>query len=216
MLMLHRRPIAAYGALDLPTSYIDLTPFVPILTDGMPHNITMDVVSAEPDHSLNQNWYLTANLQIVTDPKSTKRTTGRITKYEVQPFAQTTTTGSAANSAVSATVSAARNVHIEADIVSGSGEKTHVVWSQSLSFSNVQTYHQNGSVQVRSYYADCTCSTIHLAARLCDSTPRVRSRPHIMAHPRWSTHLISHSTWTLPTFRRTGRIVRQCVFVCTL
>ena len=144
----YRRPIAAYGALDLPTFYLDLTPFVPILTDGIPHNVTMDVVSAEPDHTLNQNWYLTANLQIVTDSKSTKRTTGKITKYEVQPFAHTTTTGGAANAAVSATVTASRNVHIEADIVSGSGEKTHVVWLQSLSFSNAQTYHQNGSVQV--------------------------------------------------------------------
>ena len=144
-----RRPIAAYGALDLPTFYLDLSPFIPILTDGHPHNISMDVVSAEPDHLINQNWYLTANLQIVTDPKSSRPTTGRVTSYNAQPFARATTVGSAEGAVVSASVQASRNIHIEADIVSGSGEKTHVVWSQALSYSNVQTYHQNGSIQVR-------------------------------------------------------------------
>ena len=108
----------------------------------------MDVVSAEVNHTINQNWYLTANLQILTDPTSTRPTTGKITKYEVQPFAQTTTTGSASKSVVSTAVQASRSVHIEADVVSGSGVTNHVVWTQSLSYSNVQTYRQNGSVQV--------------------------------------------------------------------
>lgn len=142
------RPITSYGALDLPTFYVDLTPFVPVLTDGQPHNISMDVVSAENDHEINQNWYLTANLQVITDKSSTKPTTGKISVYNVQPFAETTTFGSVKHGVVSTTVTATRNIHIESDIISGSGERTHVVWSQSLSYSNVQTYRQNASVQV--------------------------------------------------------------------
>ena len=126
-----------------------MTPFIPTLTDGHPHNISMDVVSAETNHTINQNWYLTANLQVVTDKTSTKRTTGKMTVYDVQPYAHTATTGSSADGVVRATVQASRTVHIETDLVSGSGEKTHVVWSQSLSFSNAQTYRQNASIQVR-------------------------------------------------------------------
>lgn len=49
-------PITSYGAVDLPTYYVDLTPFVPILADGQPHNLTVDVVSGETNHTINDNW----------------------------------------------------------------------------------------------------------------------------------------------------------------
>ena len=63
------------------------------MTDGQPHNISLDVVSAEDDHTINQNWFVSGLLQVVTDP-SGKPTTGKITKYDAQPFAVTSTTGS--------------------------------------------------------------------------------------------------------------------------
>jgi len=44
------RPVVAINAYDLPTYNIDLTPFVPLLTDGNNHTITLDVASDEPDH----------------------------------------------------------------------------------------------------------------------------------------------------------------------
>ncbi|KAH9901591.1 peptide N-acetyl-beta-D-glucosaminyl asparaginase amidase A-domain-containing protein [Cubamyces lactineus] len=141
------RPITSYGALDLPTYFIDLTPFVPILTDGNPHNISIDVVSAEDDHTINQNWFVSGNLQVVTDPSS-KPTTGKITKYDVSPFAVTTTTGSVgSNGDVNVTVSATRDILIEAEITSGSGKTTHVVWSQNLAFSNTQQFLDNTAIQ---------------------------------------------------------------------
>ena len=40
-------PISLYGTLDLPTYFLDLTPFVPMLTDGNSHAISLDVASAE-------------------------------------------------------------------------------------------------------------------------------------------------------------------------
>lgn len=143
------RPITSYGALDLPTYFLDLTPFVPILTDGNPHNISLDVVSAEDDHAINQNWFVSGNLQVVTDP-SGKPTTGKITKYEASPFPVSTTTGSVgANGDVNVTVSATRSLHIEAEITSGSGKTTHVVWSQNHAFSNTQQFLSDLSIQVR-------------------------------------------------------------------
>ena len=142
------RPITSYGAVDLPTYFIDLTPFVPVLTDGQPHNISLDVVSAEADHTINQNWFVSANLQVVTDP-SGKPTTGKITRYDAQPFAETSITGSVGdNGDVNVTVAATRNIHIESEITSGSGKTTHVVWTQSLQYSNTQNYLDNTNIQV--------------------------------------------------------------------
>ena len=144
------RPIAAYAALDLPTYYVDVTPFIPLLTDGLSHNITLDVVSAETSHTINQNWYVTANLQVTLDA-SEKATTGNMTVHSAPLYASTSTIGTAhAAGDIDFTVKATRNIRIESDILTGSGQRSHVVWSQILSYENTQTYRQNASVQVRS------------------------------------------------------------------
>lgn len=70
--------------------------------------------------------------------------------FDVQPFAVTQTTGTvAANGDTNFTVTASRKIHIEADIVGGSGKKSHVVWSQTLEYSNFQSYLDNSNIQVR-------------------------------------------------------------------
>ena len=142
------RPIVAYPALDLPSFCIDLTPFVPIQADGGPHNISLDVLSAESNHSINQNWYVTANLQVTLD-KSSSPTTGRMMLYQVDPYAHASTSGNARRKGGSDfTLSASRSLRIESQIRTGSGTETHVVWTQSLSYSNAQTYAKNATVQV--------------------------------------------------------------------
>jgi len=141
------RPITSYGALDLPTYFVDLTPFVPILADGKPHNITLDVVSAEADHAINDNWFVSGLIQVVTD-NSTKPTTGKTSIISAPSFAKTSITGStAANGDVNITVTASRSIHIEADIISGSGQSNHVVWKQDLQYSNLQIYKDNATTQ---------------------------------------------------------------------
>lgn len=143
------RPISAYGALDLPTYFIDATPFVPLLIDEKSHNFTIDVASAEADHSILQNWFVSGALYVVTDP-STRPTTGKIVSYDVSPFAQSTTKGGIGDiGEVEFSLEVSRRLRIESEIVSGSGAKSHIVWSQSLAFSNSQTYRVNGTVQVR-------------------------------------------------------------------
>ncbi|RDX56537.1 hypothetical protein OH76DRAFT_1509456 [Lentinus brumalis] len=155
------RPITSYGAVDLPTYFIDLTPFVPVLTDGQPHNISLDVVSAETDHTINQNWFVSGNLQVVTDP-SGKPTTGKITRYDAQPFADTTITGNIGeNGDVNVTVAATRNIHIESEFTSGSGKTTHVVWTQSLQYSNTQNYLDNTTIQIVNQSATGNFLSLH-------------------------------------------------------
>ncbi|KAI9435804.1 peptide N-acetyl-beta-D-glucosaminyl asparaginase amidase A-domain-containing protein [Lactarius indigo] len=140
------RPITSYGALDLPVYHLDLTPFIPILTDGEPHNITLDVASAEPDHQINQNWFLSGLLQVKLD-SSTAPTTGKITRYEASNFATSSASSSARGVDVNITLEASRRVHIEAEIIAGSGTRTKVVFSQNMEFRNVQNYLQNFTTQ---------------------------------------------------------------------
>jgi len=141
------RPITSYGAVDLPTYYVDLTPFVPILANAQPHNITLDVVSAESNHTINDNWFVSGNIQIVTDP-SGKQTTGNITLYDATPFGNVSADASVGrNGDVNITVRASRSLRIEADVVSGGGNITHVVWQQDLDYSNTQFYLDNFNTQ---------------------------------------------------------------------
>ncbi|KAG0707751.1 peptide N-acetyl-beta-D-glucosaminyl asparaginase amidase A-domain-containing protein [Suillus ampliporus] len=140
------RPITSYGAIDLPTYFIDLTPFAPVFADGLPHNVTLDVASAEANHTLNQNWYVSGLMQVVTDP-SGKPTTGKITTYDVQPYAITETTASIGGTDVNITVKAQRSLKIESTIVSGSGTTNNVVFQQNLDYANTQYYLDNTYTQ---------------------------------------------------------------------
>lgn len=140
------QPITSYGALDLPTYFIDLTPFVPILADGASHNITLDVAGSDPDHGINGNWYVSGNLQVVTDP-SGKPTTGRITSYSAEPYAVTNSSLVTEGSNVTITVTGSRHINIEAEVTAGGGATTFVSWSQSLEYSNTQYYLDNYLIQ---------------------------------------------------------------------
>ena len=127
---------------------MDLTPFVPILTDGNPHVISLDVASAENNYTINQNWFLSAALQVFID-SSSNPTTGKMTQYSVEPFSKTTTVGSVGeNGDLNVTVSAARQLRIESTIISGSGMVNNVVWVQSLEYNNVRNYLSNATIQV--------------------------------------------------------------------
>ncbi|KAG5642949.1 hypothetical protein DXG03_001830, partial [Asterophora parasitica] len=140
-------PIAAYGALDLPSYFIDVTPFVPLLTDGRPHQFTIDVVSAESDHKILQNWYVSGLLQVFTD-SSPKPTTGKITVHDAPLFAQTSESGASGNGCVDIFVKATHKLRVEAYFTSGSGKSTHAVWTQDLAYSNQQSYRDHANNQV--------------------------------------------------------------------
>ncbi|KAF9264679.1 hypothetical protein L218DRAFT_998188 [Marasmius fiardii PR-910] len=154
------RPITSYGAVDLPTYFLDLTPFVPVLTDGKPHVFTIDVASAEDDHMTLQNWFVSGVLQVFVD-SSSQRTTGNITTYSAEPFAETSATASVQGNNVIITVSARRQIHIEADILSGSGVATHVVFSQELQYQNIQSYLNRAATQNIQQTASGTVNSAH-------------------------------------------------------
>ena len=107
----------------------------------------MDIASAEPDHMINSNWIISANLQVITGP-STRPTTGKITSYSAEPFVRSTDALSTVEGGVEIITKATRRLRIESEVISGSGSKKRVVWSQDLAFSNTQWYLNDTLVQV--------------------------------------------------------------------
>lgn len=87
-------------------------------------------------------------LQVILD-SSSKPTTGSMTIHSANDYADTSISGSVTTfGTFNTTVTATRSIHIESDILSGSGQHTHVVWTQDMQFSNIQTYRDNGLVEV--------------------------------------------------------------------
>lgn len=175
------RPVTSYGALDLPTYFLDLTPFIPVLTDGSPHNITLDVVSAESNHAINSNWYVSGLLQIELGSTNTS-TTGNITKYEVGDYAQTTSGGNVSESGdLTVTVGATRSVRIESEIWTGSGDKVEVVFEQELQFENVQSYVNDASIQVRRLvFPTSQCAMVVKWRGFCTDCDTDEQRVHLV------------------------------------
>ncbi|KAL1717553.1 peptide N-acetyl-beta-D-glucosaminyl asparaginase amidase A-domain-containing protein [Schizophyllum commune] len=155
------RPINAINALDLPRYAIDATPFVPLLTDGEPHNFTLDVASAEEDHAILGNWYVSGLLQVVTGA-SEGRTTGNLTVYEVGEYAEAETTGgNTTEGGFQVEVDAKRSVHIESVLVDGNGEETAVVWVQDLDYVSKQTFSADYLVQLIDQSTTGTITSTH-------------------------------------------------------
>ncbi|KAF8597265.1 hypothetical protein BDV93DRAFT_527564 [Ceratobasidium sp. AG-I] len=144
------RPLTSYGAYNQPTYFVDITPFLPTLTDSSPHNITLMVVGQglSPPNSINSNWFVSGNVR-VTLGASTARTTGTIRSYSVDPYVHPTVRGLAGpeNATVHATIGAQRKLKIVSDLFVGGKEKRSVVFEQDLSFSNAQDYASDGWVQ---------------------------------------------------------------------
>jgi hypothetical protein len=98
---------------------------------------------------VGRNWYISGNIQIVTS-NSSKPTTGKITFYHAPAWASTTrsATPGPVDGDWNFTTTATRSLRIEADVVSGDSELNHVVWTQNLQFSNLQSYLDSATHQV--------------------------------------------------------------------
>lgn len=128
----------SYGAGDSPTYYIDISPFIGLLTDDKPHNLSVGVAGMGVDHSINANWYISGNVQITLDPYG-GRSTGYIQTYDAQPHVEASVTGTASGGsspALRAHTSAKRYLTISGIVKSGSGKVTIVEWKQNFKVRN--------------------------------------------------------------------------------
>jgi hypothetical protein len=74
------RPIVSPRTIDLRPYVLDLTAFVPLLTDGRPHSFALGM-GGFAQSCTNDHWYAAANLLVHTNPLSRARTTGTMTTY---------------------------------------------------------------------------------------------------------------------------------------
>jgi hypothetical protein len=137
--------VAAYGSLDQPTYQIDITPFLPLLTDSAPHNFTLAVEGQGENGSINSKWFLSGNIAITLDA-SGKRTTGEILSYRTDPYIQIT--GGVCGSSICTTTDANRKLYIESSILTGSNQRKKVSFKQDLVYQNRQIFALDGSSQV--------------------------------------------------------------------
>lgn len=155
------RPLAAYGAYDAPTYWIDITPFLPSLLSPSAHTITLRVLGQGTKPTINPNWFVSGSIHVRTGNTTT---TGKLKKYEAPPLRATTSGGaSAGNETVWTTVSVSRELVIESDIITSDGVKT-VRFSQSLEYINKARYADDGWIQVHNvngcmhdWNSDCDC-----------------------------------------------------------
>lgn len=141
------RPLAAYGAFDQPTYLIDITPFVPTLTDSLPHNFTLTVEGQGEGRSTNSDWYVSGNVGITLDP-SGRRTTGRVDFYKTDSNVGTVGKVGEGNSTVTTDVEAWRTLKVVGTLESGGGATTIASFEQTFRYSNRQMYTNGGADQV--------------------------------------------------------------------
>jgi hypothetical protein len=126
---------------------VDVTPFIPTLTDGKTHNITLSVRGQGEDGStINSNWFISGALHIVT---GRTRLQGQITLHQAsEPSISNKAWSDDGNVTVEQSVHAQRNLIVQAELEGDAGKQI-VRFEQSLNYDNAQTYSDSGWVQVR-------------------------------------------------------------------
>ncbi|OJJ42010.1 hypothetical protein ASPZODRAFT_105929 [Penicilliopsis zonata CBS 506.65] len=141
------KPLAGIDAFDLREHEIDITPFVPYLSDGKSHEfrITAVGVNNEGSHSTILNttttsWYVTGKVFIYLD-EDNHITTGSMPSVSApDPVLETTqhiwTNGSGYNETLLETTTARRSLFISSTIKTATGKEEEVSWSQEISYTN--------------------------------------------------------------------------------
>ncbi|GAA5897560.1 hypothetical protein JCM8208_003304 [Rhodotorula glutinis] len=143
------RPLASLRAFDVPSAFIDVSPFLPLLSDGKPHEFSFSVLGQGDEGSVNDHWFITGALHLVLDPSDPPiRTTGRLLSYDVAPAPLILSAGfpSPDGASLRTVVSAQRTLEIQAKLVTGEGTKVvHV--AHEVDFDNEQRYDDTGTFQ---------------------------------------------------------------------
>ncbi|KAI0181267.1 peptide N-acetyl-beta-D-glucosaminyl asparaginase amidase A-domain-containing protein [Hypoxylon sp. FL1284] len=150
------RPIVGIEAFDIKEHEIDITPWLPVLSDGADHTFTIQVVGLDDDGSssatlsttTDDEWYITGKIFLWLDDEGSITTGEAPAPYDTDPtivFSQTITQNSTGgNDTIDYTIAVTRTLNISAHVKTQNGEGM-ATWSQSLSYSN------NGGVYAAGY-----------------------------------------------------------------
>ncbi|KAI0142278.1 hypothetical protein F4776DRAFT_500549 [Hypoxylon sp. NC0597] len=144
------RPIVGIDAFELPSSEIDVTPWLGLLADGNDHTIQLRVVGFDTSAKdgigpVGDNWWVSGSVFVWLED-AVEQTLAQNFRSEVTAvsFDFHSVIGTAIDESDAATntslyfaLIASRNISISSTIISGNNTR-EVAWTQSLSFSNVQ------------------------------------------------------------------------------
>ena len=148
------RPIVGIDAYDLREHEVDITPWLPYLSDGAAHSFEIRVASLDDDGAGNptlldtvaSNWLVTGKIFLFKSDNSTTVTgTQPIISAPAPQFSissSLTKSANGTNQTLSYTTTAKRELSISATVNS-----KQVTWSQSLSYNNFNELSDQGVTQ---------------------------------------------------------------------
>lgn len=152
------RPVVGIDAFDLLEDEIDITPFLPMLTDGVEHTFEIRVVCIEDDGnghgvlkpSIESSWIVTGKLFVWLDTNTGVITGSNPTIHSPNPsinvFSKTTRIPNDTAVSLDYTVRVSRLIHISSTLQTSRGlEKA--TWTQNLAYSIHGTLTNKGNDQ---------------------------------------------------------------------
>lgn len=154
------RPIVGIDAFDLREHEIDITPWLPVLSDGQQHTFEIRVAGIEDDgkasgkltETVGGSWYVTGKIFIWQD-SATSVTTGLaptvVNPAPVIGVSQILTqNATGANETLTYTTDVKRSLSVSSTIKTETGGERTVTWTQDLTFSSYGKYTLFGAIQV--------------------------------------------------------------------
>ncbi|KAI7966901.1 hypothetical protein MJO29_000178 [Puccinia striiformis f. sp. tritici] len=168
ILMSWWRPIAGIGAFDAPTYILDISPFIPYLSDSKAHNFTMIVEGQGENRSINSEWIFSGSVFMTLDP-SGARTTGDIISYSTDsnttvdpsPKGLNFSPDTDSNDSINFVTESYRKLSISSILITGSGEPRLVKFEQDFSYMNEQSWIPRGDYQSVSLSSKGTSFSTH-------------------------------------------------------
>lgn len=166
------QPVVGIDAFDLKEGEIDISPWLPVLCDGQPHNLTVNVVGLSDDGktaSLSPNvtssWQVTGKLFVWLDEKADSITTGSPpTVSGLDPsiaISQSVTQNATGfNDTLKYTTSVSRNFSVSGSITTSTGNKT-VSWVQTLAHTDDAVVSNSGQSQINVVTTTGTDTSTH-------------------------------------------------------
>ncbi|KAJ0119496.1 hypothetical protein J7T55_013698 [Diaporthe amygdali] len=153
------QPVVGIDAFDLKEGEIDMSPWLPVLCDGQPHNLTVNVVGLSDDGktaslspNVTSNWQVTGKMFVWLDSKADSITTGSSPTVDgldpsIAISQSVTQNATGFNDTLKYTTSVSRNFSVSGSITTSTGNTT-VLWTQSLSHTDDAVLSNSGQNQV--------------------------------------------------------------------
>ncbi|KAI9835538.1 MAG: hypothetical protein M1819_001989 [Sarea resinae] len=152
------RPIVGIGAFDLKEHEIDITPWLPLLSDGNNHTFEIRVAGLNDDgkghaalsETVGSNWVVTGKIFLWLDEAGSV-TTGSVPLVEtpapsISVSSSLGINATGGNQSLTYNVSASRRLSISSTVITSAGRRT-ASWSQTLDYSNSGFFTQQGNYQ---------------------------------------------------------------------